>query len=497
MLAAEVQPGAPPQRLAADRQVTRLGEGVFRDGQVSRESMQLTCSVLARMAETYRKLDVAAVRAVATSATRDAGNQREFIERASAAIGQRVETISGQEEARLIHLGLQTVWPQPRQRVLMIDLGGGSAEFMLSVDGELVEAHSRPLGAVRLTEVFLGADRPGADELHQLEEFIDEKLALPVRKIASRLGGAAIQRVVASSATAAAIVCSVHRVPRAQREEADRLRASAAQVKAFYLSVAAKSLAERGKLPGFGPRRAEIIVAGAAVFHRALRAFGARWLDYSSAGLRDGLIADLALRGVGRDRIRMSREQRKFVEAMARRFGVLLPNARATAGFAAQLFETLQPLHGLQADWGKLLDAACHLRDAGHFVSDTGHHKHSWYLVANSDLAGFTSAERDVIALLCRYYRKTPPAARHAEFQALDAEARRAVQLLVPLIRLADALDKNRGQRVEGIECRVTEKTVTLLVRGDEDIGLERWAADRVAPLFAEVYGRTLAIAGA
>src|ERR1044072_5224139 len=112
MEAAELLPGQPAAILASDREVTRLGESVFRTGSVSEEAMKSACAVLARMADLYRKLDVIGVRAVATSAIRDAHNQKEFLARAAAAAGAPVEIISGREEARLIHLGVESVWPQ-------------------------------------------------------------------------------------------------------------------------------------------------------------------------------------------------------------------------------------------------------------------------------------------------------------------------------------------------------------------------------------------------
>jgi exopolyphosphatase/guanosine-5'-triphosphate,3'-diphosphate pyrophosphatase len=151
MLTAETSPGAPVKVLAAERQVTRLGAGVFQDGRIPAETMQFVSENLSRMAQIYRKLEVIGVRAVATSAVRDASNQQEFVEKASSALGTPVEIISGAEEARLIHLGVQAQWPQPGKRVLMVDVGGGSAELILSQDGVLAEAFSKPLGAVRLT----------------------------------------------------------------------------------------------------------------------------------------------------------------------------------------------------------------------------------------------------------------------------------------------------------------------------------------------------------
>src|SRR5581483_9730607 len=195
MLAAEVNAAGRIQPLAEQRQVTRLGASVFQHGRISEEAIAFVCQTLAKMAEAYKTMDILAIRAVATSAVRDAGNQIEFLDRASAALGARVETISGQEEARLIHVGVQARWPHPSQRVLILDVGGGSAETILSDGGDLVQAFSRPLGAVRLTEVFLKRDPPSDLDLHRLQEYIDEKLAPAVK----RFGRHTFGRVIATS----------------------------------------------------------------------------------------------------------------------------------------------------------------------------------------------------------------------------------------------------------------------------------------------------------
>ncbi len=131
MMAAEVIEGRT-QILAEDRQVTRLGESVFRSGRISREALDFLCTILSRMAGVYSRLEVLGVRAVATSAVRDASNRRTFLQRTSAALGTNVEIISGSEEARLIHLGVQARWTRPSERTLIIDLGGGSAELIVS-----------------------------------------------------------------------------------------------------------------------------------------------------------------------------------------------------------------------------------------------------------------------------------------------------------------------------------------------------------------------------
>jgi exopolyphosphatase/guanosine-5'-triphosphate,3'-diphosphate pyrophosphatase len=295
-------------------------------------------------------------------------------------------------------------------------------------------------------------------------------------------------RLVATSATAAAIVCAVNRVRRSRRDEADRLKASVSQIRKFYNEVCAQDLAGRRKILGIGPKRAELIVAGTAVFLRALELFHQPALHYSDAGVRDGIIADLAARGVGRELSMLNRDQRRAVEQMARRYGVQVTHARKVAELAHRLFESLQALHRLPPALGKLLEAAAYLHDIGHYVSDTAHHKHSYYLVINSDLPGFTDTERQMIALLCRYHRRTMPVSRHSPFQALDPESRRAILLLTPLLRIADSLDRSHEQRVSDLLVQLRNGSVALALKSAQDTDLELWAAERVADSFRETY---------
>lgn len=476
--------------LAAEREVTRLGASVFRSGTISRESMQFVCEVLKRMARVYQKLNVLGVRAVATSAVRDASNQVEFVKRASEAIEAPVEIISGQEEARLIHLGVQTLWPHRNQRVLMIDVGGGSAEIMLSENGRMAEGISRPLGAVRLTEVFLKSDPPSPLELHRLNDFIEEKIAIALK----RIGGKPFDRAIATSATAGAVVCAINRIPRARRDMADRLRATTPQVRKLYHALSEETMAERRQFPGIGPRRAEIIVPGAAVFLRIMEAFRLPSIYYSCAGVRDGIIADLGARGVGRDLSRLSREQIRVVEAMSRKFGVSVKHGRKVAALAHTLFEELRPIHRLPMEDGKLLEAAAYLHDTGHYVSDTGHHKHSMYLVQNSDMPAFTDRERALVALLCRYHRKTMPNGSHVDFQALPPDQKRSLEYLAPLLRVADGLDTAREQKVENIECHLADSALNIGVRGTGDLHLELWAAERASEFLRGIYQVSVAL---
>ena len=485
MEAAEVIPGQPTRVLASDREVTRLGESVFRIGSVSEQAMRDTCAVLSRMADLYRRLEVVGVRAVATSAIRDTRNQREFLARASEAVGTQVEIISGREEARLIYLGVESTWPQSSTRALIIDIGGGSAEIIAVEGGRLREAYSKPLGAVRLREIFLKDEPPSARQLHQMHEYIQEKMASAV----GRLGHQGWERAIATSATASAVASAVARLPRASRDEIDRLRVPAPQVRRLYRKLSELNLTGRRKITGIGPRRAEIIVPGVAVLLDFLVQFHLPAVYYSRAGVRDGIIADLAARNVGAELSRLCRDQRREVADLGLCFGVSRDHARRVAEICAGLFAGLHPLHGLPPACGKLLEAAAHLLDVGHYISASSHHKHSHYVVAHSDMPGFTGQERLLIANLCRYHRKSLPNPIHNSFQTLTADEKRQLVLMIPIVRLADNLVRSHDQGIDCVDCLLHDSEVVLQVRSRGDIDLEEWGAERTAEAFQQVYG--------
>jgi exopolyphosphatase / guanosine-5'-triphosphate,3'-diphosphate pyrophosphatase len=293
LLVAAVDGKGRMETLASDRQVVRLGTGVFRDGKLSESSMDLACRVLERMTDEYRGFKVDAVRAVGTSALRDAANQVEFVARASAILRTPLFVITGQEEARLVQRGVQARWPKLSKPVLIVDIGGGSVQLILSEHGQLVEAFSKQLGAVRLTEQFLKSDPPDTREIARLQKHIREKLAGPLE----RFGPVGVHRMIATSSTAAAVVCAVNDIKRSRRDEADTLAATTKQVRDLFHKVSTADLESRAAITGVGPRRAEIIVAGVAVLAEVMDVLGQPKLHYSTAGVRDGVVADLATEG--------------------------------------------------------------------------------------------------------------------------------------------------------------------------------------------------------
>jgi exopolyphosphatase/guanosine-5'-triphosphate,3'-diphosphate pyrophosphatase len=290
------------------------------------------------------------------------------------------------------------------------------------------------------------------------------------------------------------VVCAVNNVARSRRDRADRLPATGPQIRHLFRQMAERDLAGRAKITGIGPKRAEIITAGVAVLHEVIQALRLPRLYYSTAGVREGIIEDLAHGKAGQEQARLTSDQRRVVRALARRYGTAAAHCRQVAELASMLFHELRSLHGLAPAKGRLLEVAANLYNIGHFVNEARHHRHSMYLVANSDLPGFEDRERLVIANLCRYHRKSMPQVSHESFLALDPEDRHAVAFLAPLLRLAVALDQSQEQRVERVDAVVQDGSVEVLLYSEQDVDIEQWHAQRVAEVFQQVYGLPLAV---
>src|SRR5580765_2176520 len=274
--------------LHEDREVTRLGEGVFSSGFLTPESMAETVKVLRRFHRATQQIVIDNVRVVATSALRDARNSQAFLEWVRSATGWRVEIVSGMEEARLIHLGLVSGSRVDRIPTLMMDLGGGSCELTVSHRGHIRDAVSLPLGAVRLTNEFLRHDPVRKGELKRLRGFVTRE----VNRIVSRIGSARVRNVIATSGTAAALASVATHLRRSRSGQ--RMIVSRAEMTRISKRLSRLPVVERRKIEGIGPRRAEIIVAGAIVYTELLDRLHLNTFRYSPLGLRDGILAQMA-----------------------------------------------------------------------------------------------------------------------------------------------------------------------------------------------------------
>jgi exopolyphosphatase / guanosine-5'-triphosphate,3'-diphosphate pyrophosphatase len=482
--------------LADDREVTRLGASVFESGLVSPDAMAATLRALKRFQRAVQAHGVDQIRVVATSAMRDARNGAAFQAWVKAETGWNMEIISGLEEGRLIHLGVTGSEPGAGGKVLLLDLGGGSCEITLSEHKRIKETISLPLGAVRLTEQFLTADPAPKEGLARMRQMIAREL----RRAHRRIHPGRVPLVIATSGTAAALAEACQSKPASQRsgKSAKSLAGELAPAKAVRKlanKLARMTLPEREAVPGIGPRRAEIIVAGTQVFAELLESFGLAGFRYSPLGLRDGILAQMLAAQDWRAKVHREFEHERWesVLATARRYGVDPRQAEPVRAHVLQLFRELKGLHQLPGEYEAWLAAAAMLRDTGKFVNHQGHHRHTQYIVSSSEIYGYTQLQRTVVSAIARYLGKSRPQPGDRALRNIPTEEHKNVHRAVVLLRLAEALNQDRASDVLRVAVKVYPKRVYLeLEPGRTGAELELWSLRRELGYFREVFGREL-----
>ena len=495
--------------LYEDREVNRLGESVFQTGVLSPEATERTIKALRRFHKAVQTYVVDRVRVVATSAMRDARNAAAFVEWVKSETGWDVEVISGLEEGRLIHLGVVQTEPGARGKCLLIDLGGGSCEVTVSDKGRVQSMVSLPLGAVRL-QGFLESDPPSREDVARLKQFIDRELALGETK----LGRPKVTVVIATSGTAAALAEASVAVaagklpvrkslkvgskgkPGGAAKTFVRLKpeeASAEGVRGLADKLVTMSNAQREAVPGIGPKRSEIIVGGALVYASLLERLGLGGFRYSPLGLRDGMLAQMLAEADQRAPAHKALEDERWVLEVCRRYGVDLKKAEPVRAHAQQLFKAMQAVHGLPPEYELWLETAAMLQEVGKFMNHQGHYRHTQYILANSEIFGFSPEQRMIVSAIARYGGKSRPDPMDRVMRAIPLAEQPHIPKAVALLRLAAALNRDRATATLRLGVVVYPKRVVLEL-GPSRAGaeLEAWALKREAGYFREVFRREL-----
>jgi exopolyphosphatase / guanosine-5'-triphosphate,3'-diphosphate pyrophosphatase len=477
-----------------DREVTRLGEGVFGSGLLSPESMSETVRVLRRFHRATQEWATDSVKVVATAALRDARNARTFLEWVRSTTGWTIDIISGLEEARLIHLGIVSAGRLGAHSVLLLDLGGGSCELTLSREGKLRDTVSLPLGAVRLTSEFLHHDPPRKSELKQLSGFV----AREVTRIQDRIRAARVGAVIATSGTAAALVGVASHLAR-PRKSRPATYATRDMIRRIAKQLTRLTLDQRRKVPGIGPRRAEIICAGALVYAELMERCHLSGFRYSELGLRDGILAQMAAEYDHSTKSGRAIESERWesIKRAVEHYRVDLQHAFHVRDSALLLFSALKSVHQLPADYREWLSAAAMLYEVGDYLNRNGHHRHTYYIIANSEILGYTPQQRRIIGSIARYLGKSRPTPGDGPMSVLSPEEQENAAKASVLLRIARALNMGRSQSVGkvAVSQRNGKVAMKLTPRGKASVDLEVWAIEKDRSYFREVFGRELSVA--
>lgn len=472
---ARVLPDGSIEGLHTERDPVRPGEGLYKSGVISREVANRLVATLRRYSALCKRYG-ARVRAVATSALRDARNRDDIVRRVKREAQLTLDVVSGREEARLICLGVLN-GKQPHQRSLCIDIGGGSTEIIFAHGDQPKDLWSLDLGAVRLTELFEVKDTIPAKKLELMRNFAREMLNERVKVPPKGLPTGA----VGSSGTIGAIVAFA-------RSEGYG-HATMREVSQAVEQLAEMNSEKRRKR--FDPRRADIVVAGAVVLEAVMRRFKVHTLTAVDRGLREGILYDLLKRR------KFDANDHSLMEAavaLGHRFGFSEEHGRQVSRLALTLFDELAALHQLPAAARPYLEVAALLHDIGHAVNYQKHHKHTQYLIQNSDLPGLTEKERTVVALIARFHRRSKPDVGHELMQPLSPAEFRLVRKCATLLRVADSLDRSHHQPVKSFTASVKGRAVAMNVKARASVDLELWDLQHELELFREVFGKSLQV---
>jgi exopolyphosphatase/guanosine-5'-triphosphate,3'-diphosphate pyrophosphatase len=480
MIVVRVRPDLSFEVVDREKDMVRLGAGGLDGRRLSDTAVTNALQTLTKFKRLAESHAVDEIIASATSAVREAENGADFVTRIRREVGIRVRTISGTEEARLIHLAAAYAAGVGGQAAVVIDIGGGSVELTLGTAARMQLGGSFKIGVIRLTERFITSDPITTDEEKRVERYVRRQTSSHIRALKAR----GFHRVIGTSGTIAALGTL------AVRDGGDlrNRRVSAKAFRRLRRSLTDTTLEDRLALPGLDPRRADLAVAGAVLLDTLLSALGATELTLCDFALREGLVLDYIKKNGAHIRTveRYPDVRRRSVIELAERCHYIPRHATHVARLALALFDATQSLHELGPREREWLEYAALLHDIGGLISYERHHKHSQYLILHGDLRGFEPDEIVLMALVARYHRQSAPRKSHADFSALPAPRRRIVRLLAAMLRLAEGLDRGHAQSIGAIEVSETPEGLLVRLRTGEASELELWAAQRHAePLSA------------
>ena len=494
LLIVRINPNQSTNVLIQLKQTVRLGEGEFDDQMLQPEAIDRAVSVSQQFASMIRSYGADDVMAVATAATREAKNQREFVQRLQDAAQLDVRVVSGREEARLIYLGVSSGFHLEDKQAFFIDIGGGSTEVILGTQHQYRYLNSLRLGAIRLSAQFpagaYGVVSPG--QYNRIVRYVQRHAVHTLREMRTH----DIDLAIGSSGTIENLAdISVRRFAKRRLQRDGVL--TAPHLREVVKMLGAMPLKERRRVPGLNPERADIVMAGAAILEGFMQALEIPAIRVSDRGLREGLLMDYLLRHGHAPALQDLSVRQRSVLDLGRTCHFDETHARTTAHLARALFDSAgdASLHPFGAWERELLEHAALLHRIGAFLTYNNYQAHTYYLIRNANLLGFDETEVAIIAATALFHRKAIPQREHPEFAALDRQAQRIVRVLSLLLRFAESLDRSHAGNVRQARFRLKENSHAVLdIHAVQDCQIELWAVQKHVAAFERVLGYKLDI---
>ncbi|MBU3741714.1 MAG: Ppx/GppA family phosphatase [Candidatus Kapabacteria bacterium] len=472
-----------------DKEMVRLGAAAGDMKVITADAIERGVETMRRFANTAEQHG-AHVRAVATSAVREALNREDFTGRVKAVTGIDIEVISGIEEGRLIYQGALHALPILNTRTLVFDIGGGSTETSIGVSGEPVFVHSAKIGHIRMTKRFFPTPTITAEQVEECRRAIRGDWAPAFQSIIEQ----GFELAVGCSGTVMAVAAIIlaragKRIP----ESMNGMRLTRVEIlEAVQAITQARTVEQRVAIPGMDAKRADVIVGGALILEQIILGLNIHELTISAYALREGIVYDTVQKQRDIDaHHHLSHLRYQSVDHLCDLYHVRRPHAEHVKQLCMRLFDDLQKLHRYGDRERELLEAAALLHDIGYHISGEEHHKHSDYIIRHSPMPGFTNDEAEMIASIVRYHRKSHPKKKHVEFGQMSGQEQQMVCTLAGILRIAEGLDRRHQQLVRSVRAVVSDRSIDIyLTAPSVHPDIELWGAERRKELMEQTFGR-------
>ncbi|MEM6263266.1 MAG: Ppx/GppA phosphatase family protein [Bacteroidota bacterium] len=480
------------------KEPVKLGEGGINSGFLTEFAFKRGIRALQNFRKLIDSAGVSQVFAYATSAIRSASNGKEFLREASSKANITIRVINGNEEAALIHEGVKNGVRLPQNQAnLLLDIGGGSVEFIVSENGEPLLLRSLNIGAARLMEAINPSDPMKEKEMKKLEVLLHKELGSLVKELREFN----LQLLVGSSGTfeTLATLIAYQKKDRLSASNLNGYKFSRGEFNSIFAKLINTTRAKRLKMQGMDSIRVDMILMGGAICSYLFAELNLDQCMVSDFALKEGMLYRFIRNRHSRVKQFLGEADRnlraKAVQNLAKHYEFDPRHGLKVSELSSSLFDQLAGMHQLGADEKEILQYAAILHDIGKFINPSAHHKHGQYIIMNSNLSGFSTNELVLLANVVRYHRKSMPKRDHFHYNILSDERKRIVSILAGILRIADNLDRGHRNLVKGVKLDLSlANIIHLTVQSAEDVEMEVDAARAMRDLLEIALNRTIRI---
>lgn len=488
MAIAEIRAAGSVHILERLVQAVSLGKDTFQQRVIRKSTIEDCVRVLRsyqKKLAVYRITRPEQIRVVATSAVREATNRLSFIDRIYIATGLIVEPVNEAEIARMTYLGIQPLLEREAslagKTTIITEVGGGTTDLLVLLRGDVIHSQTYRLGSLRLREI-VGSFHSTRTNVREIMQSHVDRIIEQVRGHAGEPESAQLLALGGDIRFAASQLAAEQISEDVWQLGLDELRPFTDEL----LETGVDRIMQRYHL---SLPDAESLGPALLVYVRMAESFRADRLLITGFTLRDAVLNEMSAR--------QSLWSDGFIEQILRsaldlgaRYSINQPHAQHVATLAQELYRELADEHRLtEPRFELILRVAALVHEVGLFVNPRGYHKHSFYLVNNSEIFGLSREDLRLVALVARYHRRASPKPTHEGYAMLDRDQRILVCKLAAILRVADALDHSRSQRIRSLQCEVQKGQLVVSIPGPVDLSLEQLELRQKGALFEETYG--------